>query len=187
MTWLVIQRPVCSSRIGPYQYGILSCWNGSISSGTRSKNQPTLNVVSSSTGTRHSKWPPVNRQFGHRQQRPTVQSSSFSDWPSRMRRYVKPNSNSSNPIFRWVGGFGPLFWPRRMRDQLVCSHSKWTGSIEFSWHWNQLQGISEMTIWTKPLRHVNGSQFGTSGAGSGPMYAHSRPAFASTLYALIVM
>src|SRR5919206_484063 len=72
MTWLVIQRPVCSSRIGPYQYGILSCWNGSISSGTRSKNQPTLRVVSSSTGTRHSKWPPVKRQFGQRQTRPPV-------------------------------------------------------------------------------------------------------------------
>ena len=59
--------------------------------------------------------------------------------------------------------------------------------MEFSWHWNQLQGISLRTIWTKPLPQVNGSQTGTSGAGCGPMYAHSRPARASTGYALMVM
>src|SRR5207253_10163870 len=62
------------------------------------------------------------------------------------------------------------------RSQLSCSHSKCTGSIEFSWHWNQLHGISLITIWTKPLPQVNGYQIGTSGAGSGPMYAHNSPA-----------
>ncbi len=40
--------------------------------------------------------------------------------------------------------------------------------MEFSWHWNQLQGISEKTICTKPFVQVNGSQSGTSGAGCGP-------------------
>src|SRR5215467_9100610 len=142
-----------------------SCVNGSISLGTRSKNQPTLSVLASSTGTRHSKCAPVNRQFGQRHTRPTVHSSSCSDWPSRMRRYVKPYSNSSNAMRRWLGGFlASRAWSAR--DQLPCSHSKCTGSIEFSWHWNQLQGISEKTICTKPLPHVNGSHVGTSGGGA---------------------
>src|SRR5207253_5959173 len=95
---------------------------------------------------------------------------------SRIRRYVKPCSNSSKPMRRCVGGLVPLAWPRRRCPQLSCSHSKCTGSIEFSWHWNQLHGISLITIWTKPLPQVNGYQIGTSGAGSGPMYAHNSPA-----------
>src|SRR5581483_423262 len=176
----VIQRPVRGSLIGLYQWGIFSCSNGSCSRGTRLKNQPTLSVLWSSIGTRHSKCEPVNSAFGHRHTRPIVHSSSVPAWPSRMRRYWKPYSNSSKPTRRWVGGRGPSAWPFSTRDQLVCSHSKWTGSIEFSWHWNQLQGISENTICLKPFFQVNGSQVGTSGAGSGPRYAHSRPAFAST-------
>jgi hypothetical protein len=80
---------------------------------------------------------------------------------------MKPYSNSSKPIFRCLGGFGPSM-PRKIRDQFPCSHSKCTGSMEFSWHWNQLHGISESTIWTKPFFQVNGSQVGTSGAGVGP-------------------
>ena len=51
--------------------------------------------------------------------------------------------------------------------QLSCIHSKCTGSIEFSWHWNQLHGTSQATISAKPLLQVNGSQTGNSGAGSG--------------------
>ena len=70
--------------------------------------------------------------------------------------------------------------PFSRRPQLSCIHSKCTGSIEFSWHWNQLHGTVENTICTNPLFQQNGSQFGTSGAGSGPRYAHSKPAFAST-------
>ena len=58
--------------------GMCPCSNGSISLGTRSKNQPTLRVFASSMGTRHSKWPPVNRQFGQRQVRPTDHSSLVS-------------------------------------------------------------------------------------------------------------
>src|SRR5882762_3654428 len=54
----VIQRSVSASLIGLYQYGMRSCLYGSISFGTRSKNQPTLSMFSSSMGTRHSKWPP---------------------------------------------------------------------------------------------------------------------------------
>ena len=80
---------------------------------------------------------------------------------------MTPYSNSSNAILRWVGGRGPSR-PRRARDQLPWSHSKCTGSMEFSWHWSQLQGISEKTIWTKPFFHVKGSQVGTRGAGGGP-------------------
>src|SRR6266851_752248 len=34
--------------------------------------------------------------------------------------------------------------------QFEWVHSKCTGSIEFSWHWNQLHGISALTIWRKP-------------------------------------
>ena len=156
-----------------------SCAKGSISLGTRSKNQPTLSVAVSSMGTRHSKWPPVNRQFGQRQVRPTVHSSLSSDWPSSTRRYVKPCSNSSKAILRWVGGRSPRM-PLSARAQLPCSHSKCTGSIEFSWHWNQLHGISAKTICTKPLAQVKGSHVGTSGAGAGPRYAHTRPALTST-------
>src|SRR5215471_12323412 len=156
-----------------------SCVNGSISFGTRSKNQPTLSVLASSTGTRHSKCAPVNRQFGQRHTRPTVHSSSCSDWPSRMRRYVKPYSNSSNPTRRCVGGRSPLA-PASTRPQFECSHSKCTGSMEFSWHWNQLHGIRPKTICTNPFFHVNGSHVGTSGAGGGPRYAHRSPALAST-------
>ena len=70
--------------------------------------------------------------------------------------------------------------PWSARDHRECSHSKCTGSIEFSWHWNQLHGTSENTICTKPFFHVNGSHVGTSGAGAGPRYAQSRPALAST-------
>ena len=55
MMWLVIQRPVAASVTGAYQYGTLSCANGSRSLGTRVKNQPTLSVEVSSIGTRHSK------------------------------------------------------------------------------------------------------------------------------------
>ena len=81
-----MKRPVFSSVTAPCQYGMRSCAKGSISLGTRSKNQPTLSVAVSSMGTRHSKWPPVNRQFGQRQVRPTVHSSLSSDWPSSTRR-----------------------------------------------------------------------------------------------------
>src|SRR3989442_6857251 len=155
-----------------------------MSFGTRSKNQPTLSMLESSMGTRHSKWPPVNRQFGQRQQRPTVHSSSCSDWPSRTRRYVKPYSNSSKPTLRCVGDRSPSA-PLSARDQFECSHSKCTGSIEFSWHWNQLQGTSANTICTKPFCQVKGSQVGTSGTGGGPRYAHRSPALASTGYDLM--
>jgi hypothetical protein len=79
MMWVVIQRPVSGSLIGLTQQGMRACSNGSISFGTRSKNQPTLSVFASSMGTRHSKWPPVNKQFGHRQVRPTLHSWSDSD------------------------------------------------------------------------------------------------------------
>ena len=82
----VIHRPVSASLMGLYQYGIRSCLNGSISFGTRSKNQPTLSMLPSSMGTRHSKWPPVKRQFGQRHVRPTVHSSSPSFCPSSTRR-----------------------------------------------------------------------------------------------------
>ena len=92
---------------------------------------------------------------------------------------MKPYSNSSKPILRWVGGLGPSL-PRSARDQLPCSHSKCTGSMEFSWHWSQLHGTSENTIWTKPFFQVKGSQVGTSGAGAGPRYAQTSPALAST-------
>src|SRR6266852_9434059 len=97
---------------------------------------------------------------------------------------MNPYSNSSKPTFRWGGGLGPSP-PRMTRVQFECSHSKCTGSIEFSWHCSQLHGTSENTTCTKPLPHVNGSHVGTSGAGGGPRYAHRRPAFASTGYALI--
>ena len=136
-------------------------------------------MLSSSTGTRHSKCAPVKRQFGQRHVRPTVHSSLSSGWPSSIRRYAKPYSNSSNAIFRCVGAFGPRT-PRSARDQLPCSHSKCTGSIEFSCAWSQLQGTSANTIWTKPFVHVNGSHVGTSGAGAGPRYAQRSPALAST-------
>ena len=53
--------------------------------------------------------------------------------------------------------------------------------MEFSWHWNQLHGITANTTCTNPFFQVKGSQLGTSGAGSGPRYAHSIPASASTL------
>src|SRR5438128_2342646 len=99
---------------------------------------------------------------------------------------MNPYSNSSKPTRRWVGGFGPSP-PFMRRVQLEWSHSKWTGSIEFSWHWNQLHGISDITIWTKPLPQANGSHIGSSGAGCGPIYAHSSPALASTGYDLMVM
>ena len=56
MMWLDIQRPVCSSTMGECQYGMRSCSNG-CSPGIGSMNHPTLSVCSSSTGTRHSKWP----------------------------------------------------------------------------------------------------------------------------------
>jgi len=36
------------------------------------------------------------------------------------------------------------------------------GSHEFSWHWNQLQGMSEITTSRKPFSQVNGSQIGSS-------------------------
>src|SRR4030095_15872907 len=85
-----------------------------------------------------------------------------------------PYSNSSKPTFRCVGDHPPSA-RLRARDQFECSHSKCTGSIEFSWHWNQLQGTSENTICTKPFFHVNGSQVGTSGAGGGPREAPRRP------------
>ena len=111
--------------------------------------------------------------------RPTAHSSSVSDRPSSTRRYTNPYSNSSKPSFRCIGGLGPST-PRSTRDQFPCSHSKCTGSMEFSWAWNQLQGISAKTIWTKPFSHVNGSHVGTSGAGGGPRYAHRSPALAST-------
>src|SRR6266478_9702931 len=87
-----------------------------------------------------------------------------------------PYSNSSNPTFRCVGERPSA--PPSARDQFEWSHSKCAGSIEFSWHWNQLQGTSENTICTKPLAQVKGSQVGTSGAGGGPRYAQRRPAFA---------
>src|SRR5881409_3064030 len=76
---------------------------------------------------------------------------------------MKPYSNSSKPTFKCVGERPPA--PPSARDQFEWSHSKCTGSIEFSWHWNQLQGTSENTICTKPLAQVKGSQVGTSGAG----------------------
>src|SRR4030095_2613293 len=116
-----------------------------MSFGTRSKNQPTLSMLLSSIGTRHSKWPPVKRQFGQREHRHT-------------------RARAQSPSARLTE-----------RSPFEGSHSKCTGSIEFSWHWNQLQGTSENTICTKPFFHVNGSQVGTSGAGGGPREAPRRP------------
>src|ERR1700689_5480315 len=105
--------------------------------------------------------------LGHRQQRPTVHMGSDSLMPSRMRRYTMPYSNSSNSSFRCPGEYGPSLPSRRVL-QFMCIHSKWIGSMEFSWHWNQLHGTSANTICTKPLDQVNGSQVGTRGAGCGP-------------------
>ena len=56
---------------------------------------------------------------------------------------------------------------RGARSSCECVHSKCTGSIEFSWHWNQLHGISALTIWRKPFFHEKNSQSGTSGARLG--------------------
>ena len=53
--------------------------------------------------------------------------------------------------------------------QFSCIHSKCTGSQEFSWHWNQLQGMSESTTSRKPFSQVNGSHTGSSGTGCGPI------------------
>ena len=47
--------------------------------------------------------------------------------------------------------------------------------MEFSWHWSQLHGTSENTIWTKPFFQVNGSQVGTSGAGGRPEVGPHQP------------
>ena len=54
-----------------------------------------------------------------------------------------PNSNSSNPMRVCVGEKSLL--PLRLSNQLECSHSKCTGSIEFSWHCSQLHGMVEKT------------------------------------------
>src|SRR2546422_10448575 len=103
MTWLVNHRPVAGSLIGPCQEGMGPCSYGSHSLGTRSKAQVTLKVFSSSIGTRHSKWLPVNNAFGHKQTRPIVHSGSDSFMPSRMRRYTNPYSNSSKSNLRCFG------------------------------------------------------------------------------------
>ena len=81
---------------------------------------------------------------------------------------MKPYSNSSKPILQVRRRAVAVGAALSARDQFECSHSKCTGSIEFSWHWNQLHGTSENTICTKPFFQVNGSQVGTSGAGGGP-------------------
>src|SRR6516165_11506109 len=72
---------------------------------------------------------------------------------------MKPCSNSSNLSFRVRGAC--VLWPRSDALQLSCIHSKCTGSMEFSWHWNQLHGTSAKTICTKPLFQVKGSHVGT--------------------------
>src|SRR5580692_8966501 len=95
-----------------------------------------------------------------------------------------PQSNSSNASFKWRGEYGPPLSFRRTL-QFMCIHSKCSGSTEFSWHWNQLQGTSAKTICTKPFFQVNGSQLGTSGAGCGPRYAQMSPPQVSTGYAVM--
>ena len=85
----------------------------------------------------------------------------------KVRSVLEANGDSSKPTFRCVGERSPAA-PLRARDQFEWSHSKCTGSIEFSWHWNQLHGTSENTICTKPFAQVKGSQVGTSGTGGGP-------------------
>src|SRR6476646_3016222 len=107
MTWLVSQRPVTGSLIGPCHEGIGPCSYGSRPFGTRSNAQVTLNVFSSSIGTRHSKWLPVNNALGHKHTRPMVQSGSDSFIPSRMRRYTNPYSNSSKSSFKCLDEYGP--------------------------------------------------------------------------------
>ncbi|MNE35864.1 hypothetical protein D3C80_1296510 [compost metagenome] len=84
ITWVDSQRP-CSSLIGPYQWGTFSCSYGSLSCGTREKDQQTLSVFSSSIGTRHSKWSPRKTPLGHRQTRPTFHRSCSSSVSSRTR------------------------------------------------------------------------------------------------------
>ena len=166
--------------MGECQYGMRSCSNG-CSPGIGSMNHPTLSVCSSSTGTRHSKWPAAYSAFGHRHTRPTFHSSFSSSVSVLMRRYRMPNSNSSNAMRVCVGAYSLL--PPRRSDWFECSHSKWTGSIEFSWHCSQLHGISENTTCLKP-RSWYRSQSHSSGTGPSPMYAHSSPAFACTRYAV---
>src|ERR1700731_2879886 len=133
-----------------------------------------LSVCSSSIGTRYSMWLPVKRAFGHRHTRPIVHSSSRSLVSARMRLYWKPYSNSLKSTLTWCGEYGPVP-PFRRRLQFEWVHSKCTGSIEFSWHWNQLHGILALTIWRKPFGHEKNSQSGTNGCGSGPRYAHIEP------------
>jgi hypothetical protein len=65
-------------------------------------------------------------------------------------------------------------------DQLSCIHSKCTGSMDFSWAWNQLHGTSAKTISRKPFCQLNGSHTGSFAAGSGPMWVHNRPAHSRT-------
>src|ERR1700733_9986319 len=87
--------------------------------------------------------------------------------PSRIRRYTMPQSNSSKASFKWRGEYGPPLSFRRTL-QFMCIHSKCSGSTEFSWHWNQLQGTSAKTICTKPFFQVNGSQLVPSEPDSRP-------------------
>src|SRR6185369_3450794 len=128
--------------------------------------QLRLSVFSSSTGTRNSMWLPVNSAFGHRQTRPIVHSASHSVVSVRMRLYRNPYSNSLKSTFTCCGVYGPVAPPSRTL-QFKCVHSKCTGSIEFSWHLNQLHGSSALTIRRKPFGHEKNSQSGTSGRGSG--------------------
>ena len=139
--------------IGQYQYGNAFLCERFLSLGTRLKNQPTLSMFVVVDG--HA---PFEVAAGEKAVRPQADAA---DGPQLVRlRLTFQDAAVDEAVlelveadFRWVGGFGPLSLCRT-RVQLLCSHSKCTGSIEFSWHWNQLQGISEKTICMKPLRQV---------------------------------
>ena len=77
----MIQPSGLGSLTGPCQVGICLARRVRAPS-ARGKVHVTLSVFSSSIGTRHSKWSPVNSAFGHKHTRPTVHNGSFSLMPS---------------------------------------------------------------------------------------------------------
>src|SRR6185312_12293771 len=103
------------------------------------KCHTTESVFSSSIGTRHSKCRSGPKQFGHKQIRPVTQRGCDSGIPSTSRLYTNPYAKRSKSILTCFLPYGPSA-PFKRTVQLRCIHSKWTGSIEFSWHCTQLHG-----------------------------------------------
>ncbi len=150
MTWVEIQRPVTGSVIGASQCGIPRLHVGLLLERHRRPGPDERERVRVVDGTRYSKCvPPGMKMFGisaaAAASRLVVLVGVLED--ALVAEAELPLVDLDLQVLRARSRSSA----RLASDQLLCSHSKCTGSMLFSAACSQLQSSGASTIWAKPF------------------------------------